>query len=287
MGIDCAYGFRENCWETKEFFEGMYKRSDVIFSAIHGDTTENMLHRWQWLPYEWRKNCGPLNDPFPCRTPTIVVIQAGAADLDAGRTPHQIAAGVRALMIALHSRFRDHSLVRHPTHYIITGVLPRAPDVLNATLEVFGTHTWGGKLVLPSNFTTISFRDSKYYSEIKKLNAWLKLIAMEASTWQESKLPNAEAVVSDTTYLVQAPPIYPVVYKDCSPLFLENSDGISFDLMPDMRHLSAEGNKAWMQCIYQVVSRLWIDVSKFGGKLNHKTSNRLDKFVVFFFFFFL
>jgi hypothetical protein len=35
----------------------------------------------------------------------------------------------------------------------------------------------GRRRVLPANFTRLSYRDSKFYPKVKRVNAWLRLIA--------------------------------------------------------------------------------------------------------------
>ena len=72
-------------------------------------------------------------------------------------------------------------------------VEPRPPWTRDAAIpaasqERFGIPRQGGGRALPQNFTHISYRDSGFYPRIKRINAWLKLAAQEARTWENPVL---------------------------------------------------------------------------------------------------
>mmetsp|Transcript_39362 Transcript_39362/g.85638 ORF Transcript_39362/g.85638 Transcript_39362/m.85638 type:complete len:546 (-) Transcript_39362:146-1783(-) len=248
VGGACDYGQLAVCREVAMLFNHTYSRAEVLFSASAGDTAENVLWRWSGVKKSGMRDnaCGTAGEPNMCASPAVIVVHAGSNDLSLGRSPEVVAAGVRALLLALRNRFPR-------AHMVLTALLPRADDIYTENLRAYGIPTEGGRLELPQNFTRLSYRDSKFYRRIKRINAWLKLAAQEAGTWE------------NPVFVDESPP---VTYHDCGPWFVRNYQ-IPAELMPDMHRLSVEGHKIWMQCVHQVVSKLWQEqqlVSTLGAK---------------------
>jgi hypothetical protein len=114
MGTDrgqpCVNKQDSQCAQMKRSFEAAYSPKEGAFvNAIGGDSVENIV----WRMYQ--EGVAGLN-PYVC------VLYVGSNELSKGQEPTQVAAGVQAILKALHFFLPN-------TEFLLVGLLPRADDV--------------------------------------------------------------------------------------------------------------------------------------------------------------
>jgi len=123
MGTDhgqpCVHKQDSQCSEMKSSFETAYPPSEGAFvNAIGGDGVENIV----WRIYQ--EGVAGLN-PYVC------VVYVGSNELSKGQEATQVAAGVQAILKALHFFLPN-------TEFLLVGLLPRADDVFFKAVRARG-----------------------------------------------------------------------------------------------------------------------------------------------------
>mmetsp|Transcript_5430 Transcript_5430/g.10367 ORF Transcript_5430/g.10367 Transcript_5430/m.10367 type:complete len:520 (-) Transcript_5430:152-1711(-) len=209
------------------------KHKKHVISAYGDETTQNLL--WRITEIEG----------FNQTNPTVCVVMIGGADLQAGRTAEEIAAGVRANLRALQKRMKD-------TFFLIVGLLPRADDVYMKRVKEIRAQP-GGRAKreqdVNNEIEKISYDSSTWFNKIFTVNRWLLKLTDDASQWSKS-----------------FPQMYPPVnFLDCSSSFLTQGvlrvsapplSLMPLDLIPDGHHLSPMGHTKLAGCILGKVSEL-------------------------------
>eukprot|EP00240_Pyramimonas_obovata_P001357 CAMPEP_0118941870 /NCGR_PEP_ID=MMETSP1169-20130426/34869_1 /TAXON_ID=36882 /ORGANISM="Pyramimonas obovata, Strain CCMP722" /LENGTH=497 /DNA_ID=CAMNT_0006886747 /DNA_START=126 /DNA_END=1616 /DNA_ORIENTATION=+ len=211
----------------KEFQTGQHTYS-WLATAFEGETTQNLL---------WRINAV---EGFNSSSPIVCVINVGMSDLEGGRDPEEVAAGLRAVLHDLQENM--------PTTYMLfMGLLPRADDVWAVEKDAWETRQKAAaQLGQTPEILRIPFDESRWYEPIFRVNRWMEKIAHD-STQQEK-------------------PIYPpVAYVDCGASLLVPGQRrvnapprreLPQNLMHEYHHPSPEGHARVAACLHNEIDKI-------------------------------
>jgi lysophospholipase L1-like esterase len=204
-------------WEGQKAWQEHFGSFKPVNLGIGGDQTGHVL---------WRITEGHELDYLK---PKAAVIMIGTNNIG-GHTAQQIAGGVKTIVEEL-KRQKPHLKV------LLLGVFPRG-NFFDAerTLDQ-----------ITAGIQPINDELKKEKPDIKRLNVLVRKLEQQRGTIPAAKLNKKVAQIN--ALLANLDDGKSVFFKDIGKEFLDQSGGLSGEIMPDYLHLSARGYDLWGKAI--------------------------------------
>jgi lysophospholipase L1-like esterase len=211
-------------WEGQKAWQDHLGAFKPVNLGIGGDQTGHVL---------WRITEGHELDHLK---PKVAVIMIGTNNIG-GHTAQQIAGGIKAIVEEL-KRQKPH------INILVLGVFPRggSGDAERSLDQI----TEGIK--------PINEELKKETPDLKRLNALVKNLEQQRGTIPAAKLNKKAAEIN--AIIANLDDGKSVFYKDIGKEFLDQSGGLSGEIMPDYLHLSAKGYDSWGKAIKGDIEKL-------------------------------
>jgi len=211
-------------WEGQKAWQEHFGSFKPVNLGISGDQTGHVL---------WRITEGHELDHLE---PKAAVIMIGTNNIG-GHSAQQIAGGITAIVEEL-KRQKPHIKV------LVLGVFPRGnPADAQRSLEQ-----------ISEGIKPINDELKKEMPDIKRLQALVKNLEQQRGTIPAAKLNKKVAEIN--AIIANLDDGKTVFYKDIGKEFLDQSGGLSGEIMPDYLHLSAKGYDIWGKAIKGDIEKL-------------------------------
>jgi lysophospholipase L1-like esterase len=204
-------------WEGQKAWQEHFGSFKPVNLGIGGDQTGHVL---------WRITEGHELDQLK---PRAAVIMIGTNNIG-GHTAQQIAGGIKAIVEELKHQKPDIKV-------LVLGVFPRGSSAdAERSLEQ-----------ISNGIKPINEELKKEKPDIKRLNALVRNLEQQRGTIPAAKLNKKVAEIN--AIIANLDDGKTVFYKDIGKEFLDQSGGLSGEIMPDYLHLSARGYDIWGKAI--------------------------------------
>jgi lysophospholipase L1-like esterase len=211
-------------WEGQKAWKEYFASFKPVNLGIGGDQTGHVI---------WRITDGKELEHLD---PKAAVIMIGTNNIG-GHSPQQIAGGVKAIVEEI-KRQKPNIKV------LVLGVFPRGNSFeAERSLEQ-----------ISEGIKPINDELKKEQPDIKRLNTLVKNLEQKKGTIPASKLNKKVAEIN--AIIANLDDGKTVFYKDIGKEFLDQSGGLSGEIMPDYLHLSAKGYDIWGKAIKGDVEKL-------------------------------
>jgi lysophospholipase L1-like esterase len=211
-------------WEGQKAWQEHFGSFKPVNLGIGGDQTGHIL---------WRITEGHELDHL---NPRAAVLMIGTNNIG-GHTAQQIAGGITAIIEEL-KRQKPHLKV------LLLGVFPRgsAADAERSLDQI------------AAGMRPINEELAKDKPDVKRLNALVRNLEQQRGTIPAAKLNKKVAEIN--AIIASLDDGKTVFYKDIGKDFLDQSGGLSGEIMPDYLHLSAKGYDIWGKAIQADIEKL-------------------------------
>src|SRR6266446_8134973 len=211
-------------WEGQKAWQEHFGAFTPVNLGIGGDQTGHVL---------WRITEGHELDHLK---PKAAVIMIGTNNTG-GHSAQQIADGVKAIVEELKHQKPDIKI-------LVLGVFPRGSSSdAERSLEQ-----------ITQGIKPINDELKKEKPDIKRLNALVRSLEQQKGTIPAAKLNKKVAEIN--AIIANLDDGTTVFYKDIGKEFLDQSGGLSGEIMPDYLHLSAKGYDIWGKAIKGDIEKL-------------------------------
>jgi lysophospholipase L1-like esterase len=211
-------------WEGQKAWQEYFGSFKPVNLGIGGDQTGHVL---------WRITDGHEIDNLK---PKAAVIMIGTNNTG-GHSAEQIAGGIKAIVEELKKQKPDIKI-------LVLGVFPRGSSGdAERSLEQ-----------ITEGIKPINEELKKEKPDVKRLNALLKSLDQQKGTIPAAKLNKKIGEIN--ALISKLDDGKTVFYKDIGKEFLDQSGGLSGEIMPDYLHLSAKGYDIWGKAIKGDIEKL-------------------------------
>jgi lysophospholipase L1-like esterase len=213
-----------NGWEGQRAWQEHFGSFKPVNLGIGGDQTGHVL---------WRITDGHELDHL---NPKAAVIMIGTNNIG-GHSAQQIAGGITAIVEELKRQKPEIKV-------LVLGVFPRGnPADAERSLDQ-----------ITQGIKPISDELAKEKPDVKRLNALVRNLVQQPGTIPAAKLSKKVAEIN--AIIAKLDDGKTVIYKDIGKEFLDQSGGLSYEIMPDYLHLSAKGYDIWGKAIKADIEKL-------------------------------
>jgi lysophospholipase L1-like esterase len=211
-------------WEGQPAWQEHFGPFHPVNLGIGGDQTGHVL---------WRITDGHELDHLKPRAAVLMI----GTNNTGGHTAEQIAGGIKAIVEELRRQKPDVKV-------LVLGVFPRgnAADAERTVDQI-------AEGVKPINEEL-----KKEKPDVKRLNAAVRDLAQQRGTIPAEKLNKKIAEIN--AIIAKLDDGKAVLFKDIGKEFLDQSGGLSGEIMPDYLHLSARGYDIWGKAIKADIEKL-------------------------------
>jgi lysophospholipase L1-like esterase len=211
-------------WEGQKAWQEHFGSFNPVNLGIGGDQTGHVL---------WRITDGHELDQLKPRAAVLMI----GTNNTGGHTAEQIAGGIKAIVEELRRQKPDIKV-------LVLGVFPRgnAGDA-ERTLEQ-----------IAEGVKPINEELKKEKPDVKRLNAAVQDLTQQRGTIPAAKLNKKIAEIN--AIIAKLDDGKAVFFKDIGKEFLDQSGGLSGEIMPDYLHLSPKGYDIWGKAIKADVEKL-------------------------------
>ena len=211
-------------WEGQKAWQEHFSSFNPVNLGIGGDQTGHVL---------WRITEGHELDHL---TPKAAVLMIGTNNIG-GHTAPQIAGGITAIVEELKRQKPDIKV-------LVLGVFPRGSSAdAERSLEQ-----------IAEGIKPINEELKKETPDVKRLNAAIRNLEQRRGTIPAARLNKKVAEIN--AMIAKLDDGKTVFFKDIGKEFLDQSGGLSGEIMPDYLHLSAKGYDTWGKAIKADIEKL-------------------------------